>query len=165
MMKVKDFSQMNCPVATVLAIIEDRWSTLLIRDLLLGLSRYDEFQTSSGVTNTTLSSRLKHLEGHQIICRVQYQDRPARFEYQLTEKGQDLGLLIVALTQIGNKWQGEQHKEPALLIKNKLTGNPVNMEIIDSKTAKQVPAESLEINAGKGADEKMIWRINRRAMR
>ncbi len=165
MMKVKDFSQMNCPVATVLAIIEDRWSTLLIRDLLLGLSRYDEFQTSSGVTNTTLSSRLKHLEGHQIIFRVQYQDRPARFEYQLTEKGQDLGLLIVALTQIGNKWQVEQHKEPALLIKNKLTGNAVNMEIIDSKTAKQVPAESLEINAGKGADEKMIWRINRRAMR
>ncbi|MDI7048078.1 winged helix-turn-helix transcriptional regulator, partial [Escherichia coli] len=60
-MRSKGFDGMVCSIAGAMAAIGDRWGLLILRDLVLGLSRYDEFRQSSGITNATLSDRLKHL--------------------------------------------------------------------------------------------------------
>ena len=53
---------MTCSIAGVLEAIGDRWAVLILRDLSLGLRRYEDLRHSTGVTNATLSDRLKHLE-------------------------------------------------------------------------------------------------------
>ena len=71
--------------------IGDRWGAILMRDLLLGLSRYDDLRQSTGITNSTLADRLRALEGSGLIEKRQYQTRPDRYEYLPTEKGKDPG--------------------------------------------------------------------------
>ena len=70
---------MVCPIAGALSVIGDLWAFLILRDLLVGIRRYDDFRRSSGITNATLSSRLKHLEAVGLIERHQYQSGPDRF--------------------------------------------------------------------------------------
>ena len=67
-------------------------------------TRYEDLRQSSGITNATLSDRLKHLEDNDLIARRQYQSNPTRDEYVLTRKGSDTRLLTQALVQIGDKW-------------------------------------------------------------
>ena len=76
-MRSKGFDGMVCSIAGVMAAIGDRWAVLILRDLLCGLSRYEDFRHSSGVTNATLSDRLKHLEANGLVERRRYQHPPA----------------------------------------------------------------------------------------
>ena len=91
------FDGMACSIAGVLDAIGDRWAVLILRDLSLGLSRYEDLRRSTGVTNATLSDRLKHLEDNALIERRRYQLNPERHEYFLTPKGRDIILVIQAL--------------------------------------------------------------------
>src|SRR6185295_12403935 len=103
-MKSKSFDGMVCSIAGVLEAVGDRWAVLILRDLSLGLSRYEDLRRSTDVTNATLSDRLRHLEENELIERRQYQSNPARYEYGLTPKGRDIILVIQALAQVGDKW-------------------------------------------------------------
>ncbi|HEJ7007428.1 TPA: helix-turn-helix transcriptional regulator, partial [Serratia marcescens] len=123
-MKAKGFEGMTCSVAHVLSALGDRWGTILMRDLLLGLSRYDDLRQSTGITNNTLADRLKALEGSGLIEKRQYQTRPDRYEYLPTEKGKDLGLLVMAMIQIGDKWNLSELAGPPLRVVDRVTGHP-----------------------------------------
>src|SRR5882672_3259589 len=103
-MKSKSFDGMACSIAGVLEAVGDRWAVLILRDLSLGLSRYEDLRRSTGVTNATLSDRLKHLEDNELIERSRYQTNPERYEYVLTARGRDTILLMQALLQVGDKW-------------------------------------------------------------
>ena len=72
-MRSKSFEGMVCSIAGVLEAVGDRWAVLILRDLSLGLSRYEDLRQSTDVTNATLSDRLKHLEDNGLIERRQYQ--------------------------------------------------------------------------------------------
>lgn len=76
-MKSKGFEGMACSIAGVLAAIGDRWAVLILRDLSFGLSKYEDLRRSTGVTNATLSDRLKHLEENALIERRRYQVNPS----------------------------------------------------------------------------------------
>lgn len=82
--------QKSCSVARVLEIIGERWTWLIIRDAFLGLTKFDEFQESLGIARNVLTDRLNRLVDEGIFERVLYNERPARYEYRLTEKGSDL---------------------------------------------------------------------------
>src|SRR6187397_2707206 len=103
-MKSKSFEGMVCSIAGVLEAVGDRWAVLILRDLSLGLSRYEDLRKSTDVTHATLSARLKHLEENELIERRQYQSGPDRYEYLLTRKGRDVILVVQALAQVGDKW-------------------------------------------------------------
>ena len=98
-----DLSQ-KCPVARTLAVIGQRWTPLILRDLLTsGPRRFQDFQESlRGIPPTTLSERLKSLEHHGVVERGFYTDHPPRAEYVLTDKGRDLGPIIAAMRDWGN---------------------------------------------------------------
>ena len=102
-MRSKGFDGMVCSIAGVMAAIGDRWGLLILRDLVFGLSWYDEFRQSSGVTNATLSDRLKQLEANGLVERRRYQENPERFEYLLTQKGWQVAALMPVLAQIGDR--------------------------------------------------------------
>ena len=95
-----------CPVAKSLDIIGDRWTLLIVRDLLReGPRKYVELaQSLAGIAPNVLSDRLKLLEAGGIVEREFYEQHPPRAKYKLTKQGADLDLVIEALLQWGSKY-------------------------------------------------------------
>lgn len=93
----------SCSVARTLEIVGDRWTVLILRDAFLGIRRFDRIQADLGIARNILSDRLGKLVDHEILERRQYQERPARFEYRLTERGLDLYPVVVSLMAWGDK--------------------------------------------------------------
>jgi DNA-binding HxlR family transcriptional regulator len=102
----KGYEINDCPVARTLDLIGERWTILLLRDLLLqGPRRFQDFQDSlPGLAPNTLSARLKSLEENGLVQRQLYTDRPPRVEYVLTEKGKSLGPVVKAMREWGTKY-------------------------------------------------------------
>jgi DNA-binding HxlR family transcriptional regulator len=100
---MKSYEQEGCPVARTLDLIGERWTILILRDLLLhGPRRFQDFQESlSGVAPNTLSARLKGMEESGLITRKQYSEHPPRLEYHLTDRGKSLGPVVKALREWG----------------------------------------------------------------
>lgn len=91
-----------CPVSCSLDIIGDRWTLLIIRDLLGGKHRYGEFLNSAEhIPTNILAERLKRLESAGLVTSAQYSEHPPRFEYQLTERGRNLSTVLDALANWG----------------------------------------------------------------
>lgn len=101
----KSYEIADCPVARTLDLIGERWTILLLRDLLLrGPRRFQDFQESlPGVAPNTLSARLKALEDNGLVRRQLYNERPVRLEYVLTDKGKSLGPIVKAMRDWGAK--------------------------------------------------------------
>jgi DNA-binding HxlR family transcriptional regulator len=95
------YESQNCAIARALEIIGERWTVLVVRDALLGIRRFEDFQARLGVSRAVLSDRLGQLVEHGVMERVRYQQRPDRYEYVLTERGQALWPAISALSQWG----------------------------------------------------------------
>ena len=91
-----------CPVACTLDLVGDRWSLLLLRDLLGGPMRYsDLLGAPEGIPTNILAERLKRLEVAGIINRIPYSTRPRRWEYELTARGRELGLVVGTIAAWG----------------------------------------------------------------
>jgi DNA-binding HxlR family transcriptional regulator len=152
-MKSKSFAGMRCSIAGALELIGDRWALLLIRDLSLGLSRYDELRASTGIPDATLAARLKHLTDAGIVERVRYQDRPPRAEYHLTRKGRDLWKVSVALREWGDRWDATGYGKPSMEMVDRDSGRPLVLALVDAETGEPVPSERVQLRAGPGADD------------
>ena len=160
-MRSKSFEGMTCSIAGVLDAVGDRWAMLILRDLSLGLSKYEELRKSTGVTHATLSDRLGHLEENELIERRQYQTGPDRYEYILTRRGWDVVLVIQALAQVGDKWAVAGDAGPPLRFINKNSGRPVKVALIDDKSGEVVRLRDVRPQAGPGADDLVRWRLTR----
>ena len=92
-----------CPIAGALDIIGDKWTLLIVRDMLyFDHHRYSEFQhADERIPTNILADRLRRLEEHGIIRKDAYQDKPRRYAYRLTEKGQDLAPLLREMVRWG----------------------------------------------------------------
>jgi DNA-binding HxlR family transcriptional regulator len=95
----------NCPIANTLDLIGDKWTLLVVRDLLFTDKRlYTELlQAEEGIPSNILADRLKRLEQAQLLQKVQYQHNPVRYEYRLTPKGEDLFAVLKAMIEWGNR--------------------------------------------------------------
>ena len=103
-MKWSDATAQNCPIAQSLAIFGDRWTLLIIRNAFLGTTRFEQFQKSLGMTRHILSERLNRLVEQGIFQKQAYVERQQRFEYVLTEKGQALAPVLMAMMKWGLDW-------------------------------------------------------------
>ena len=102
----------DCPVAAALEAIGERWTLLIVRDLLRQQARrFQDLETSlQGISPNTLSARLKRLEEAAIVERRFYEEHPPRAEYVLTEKGRALGPIVLALKRWGEAYSGAGRK-------------------------------------------------------
>src|SRR5204862_441399 len=83
----RTYDGQDCSIAHALEVVGERWTLLIIRDALLGLRRFDEFQRNLGIARKVLADRLRWLVDEGILERAPYQERPERYEYHLTRKG------------------------------------------------------------------------------
>jgi DNA-binding HxlR family transcriptional regulator len=95
-----------CPVACALDIFGDRWTLLIIRDLIVGKSRFKDFMTSpEGIPTNILSERLHRLLEHNVVRQISSGDGSKHLAYQLTEKGQALLPLVKKIRDWGLAWE------------------------------------------------------------
>lgn len=107
-------TQQTCPVARSLDLLGDRWTLLIVRDLLRGHTRFTDLMTSlDGISPNLLSARLKNLEEAEVVERSFYSEHPPRAEYALTEKGLALRPIIRAIYQWGEEFQPRTVEAPA----------------------------------------------------
>ncbi len=99
----RDYPTQYCPVASTLEIIGERWTILILRDIFLGIRRFEDLQRNLGVARNILQARLERLLEFGILVKRPYQERPLRHEYRLTAKGADLWPVLVALLQWGDQ--------------------------------------------------------------
>ncbi len=114
-----------CPVAASLDVLGSRWTLLVVRELLLGRTRFSEIAAGlPGIAHNLLSDRLKLLERHEIVTRRVLPQRPPRTEYRLTDAGRDLDKVIAAL----GIW-GSEHAFPDVRPVHVSCGTPVVHDI------------------------------------
>lgn len=109
-----------CPIARALAVVGDRWTLLILRELSLGVHTFDELQAQTGMSSNLLNVRLKRLIADSVIEKQQYSERPPRYEYHTTEKGKELDPVLMVLRSWGQKWNMEDD-EPAVAMVHKRT--------------------------------------------
>jgi DNA-binding HxlR family transcriptional regulator len=102
---MKQAEKSKCPVERAANIVGNRWTALIMRDLLLNPARryQDLLESLNGIPPNTLSDRLKMLEDNGIVERRFYEQHPPRAEYLLTDKGRELGPIIRAMRDWGKK--------------------------------------------------------------
>ena len=100
-----DCKRSICPVACSLDILGDKWTLLVVRDLIMGKKTYSEFEQSpEAIPTNILADRLKRLQAEGVVSKQKYQDKPTRFEYALTEKGKALRPVLRAMVKWGNQY-------------------------------------------------------------
>jgi DNA-binding HxlR family transcriptional regulator len=114
-----------CSIAGALEVVGERWSLLIVRDVFLGLRRFDEIQENLGIARNVLQTRLRRLEDEGVLERRLYQERPERYEYHLTDKGLDLWPTIVALMKWGDR-HAVQSAGPPVLLEHRGCGGAVD---------------------------------------
>jgi DNA-binding HxlR family transcriptional regulator len=103
-MERKSFSGMHCSVAQCLEVVGEWWTLLILRDVFLGVSRFDQFQQRLGISRNVLGQRLAHLVEHGVLTKTAYSEHPPRFDYRLTQKGLDLWPVLTTMRQWGDKY-------------------------------------------------------------
>jgi DNA-binding HxlR family transcriptional regulator len=142
----KDYGQ-RCPVAKTLEIVGDRWTLLIVRDLLGGTRRFQDLQTGlPGLAPNILSDRLKLMEEHGLVGRRLYSDHPPRAEYALSAKGQELAVVIGALAS----W-GSRHAFTRSRLVDADSGQEVRLGYFRADTGQRVPGRSVRLARGRMA--------------
>src|ERR671933_359102 len=109
------FSTMACSIARSLDVVGEPWTPLVIRDLWLGRNKFDEIQRNLGISRKVLTQRLQTLLNEGVVERKPYLREPERFEYVLTEKGDDLMNVLLALMAWGDRWVSRDEGAPMVI--------------------------------------------------
>lgn len=133
-MQRKSFGSMSCPIARSLERVGEWWSILILRDAFRGLTQFDQFQKNLGIAPNMLTRRLSALVESGLMERRQYNERPPRYEYVLTDMGRDFRPVLWALLAWGNK-----HFAP----------EGASVVVVDSETGEQADPVLVDRNSGK----------------
>lgn len=155
-----DYPGQICSVAKSLEVIGERWSLLIVRDVMNGNRRFGEIQGSLGVARNVLSARLQHLVEEGILERRAYHENPPRYEYFLTDKGLDLWPALIALLNWGDKYSAGPEGPPRLIV-HKDCGGVVSErgicescgKLLHARDARQVAGPGFEAALAAGANE------------
>ncbi len=145
-----DYDTQVCSIARALEVVGERWTLLIIRDVFLGVRRFDELQADLGVARNVLQSRLEKLVEHDVLEKVPYQERPLRHEYRLTQKGLDLWPTIVALMQWGDTHDVAPQGRPTI-ITHKGCGGEIDTHRVCLKCGQALEVTDAKAIAGPGA--------------
>lgn len=144
-----DLSSFTCSLARTLAILDDAWSPLILRDTYLGVTRFDDLQRDLGVARNVLTQRLDSLVARGLLERRAYQERQPRYDYLLTAKGRDLIPALMALMAWGDRWTAQDEGPPALLVHH-TCGEPMVPTVCCSECEEPLDARDVTVMPGPG---------------
>ena len=148
-MRQTSYSDMHCSLARSLEVVGDWWSPLILRDLFLGVDRFDDLIADLGISRNLLTDRLATLTAGGVVAREPYQERPARYRYVLTDAGRQLVPILAALTAWGDRWVGPAEGSP-LLFRHRSCGKRTVPTVCCSACGEALTADELRPIGGPG---------------
>jgi len=121
--KIKEEHRSACPIASTLDLVGDKWSMVILRDLLTGKRKFGEFlQSPERITTNVLTDRLARMEAYGLIERRPYSERPPRYEYYLTDKGAGLLPVLQEISRWANQYIPGTRRPPEMFMRMKVRG-------------------------------------------
>ena len=104
----------NCTISRAMAILGEKWTIVVLREVFSGLRRFDDMRVRTGIPRQVLTNRLALLVEHGVLRRVPYREpgTRVRHEYRLTEKGFDLYPVLIAVAEWGNRYLADPDRSP-----------------------------------------------------
>ena len=136
------FDQWDCPIARVTDLVGDWWTPLVMRQCFYGTRRYDDFVETLGIPRPVLSKRLARLVDEGMLEKRQYEERPPRWEYRLTDKGRAFWDVLAAMWSWGMAWQWDE-SAPSLMLVDRDTGAEVRPVVVDEATGERLDVRRL----------------------
>ena len=139
---------MTCSLARTLNLIGEWWTPLILRDIFLGIRRFEPLLNHLGISRNILADRLQTLVENHIVERRPYQQNPERFEYVLTERGVDLFPIIAAVMSYGDKWLSPGGVPTELVHQD--CGKVAKATVVCSKCAGELNLKNVRARRGAG---------------
>ncbi len=156
-MKRSDFSEMPCAIARAFDVIGEWWTPLIIRNLFLGNRRFEALRKNLGISKKILADRLQSLVDAGVVKKRLYEHSPPRYEYVLTEMGQELGPILLAIATWGEKWLwGGQ---PPLVLTHRTCGHVFQARVVCSHCGEPVEFNQIKAKPGPGmsSEQAVSW--------
>lgn len=141
------FEDAPCPIARTTDLLGDWWTPIVMREAFSGVRRFDEFQKRLSLSRGVLAQRLGRLVEEGLLTKRQYEERPVRFEYLLTEKGRALYPVLAAMWRFGEDWLWPEGQAPPIELVDRETGEAVKPLVIDEKTGKPIDVRKLNVKS------------------
>ena len=148
-MRHKSLAGMPCPIARSLDRVGEWWSILIMRDVLHGYTRFDQFQTSLGIAPNMLTRRLDALVKAGLLERRRYSQHPPRDEYMPTARGRDFRPVLIALLAWGNRHFAPEGESISLV--DGQSGQAADPILVDRRTGKTITEATHRFTAGPAA--------------
>lgn len=149
-MQRTDFGDMACSIARTIAVVGEPWSPLIIRDVWVGIRRFDELQRDLGISRKVLTERLAWLTEQGVLERRPYSDRPPRHEYVLTRKGLEFTEVLMAISAWGDRWTAGA-AGPPVLRRHRSCGEHVSAEVRCSHCGELLHGDEVDVEPGPGS--------------
>ena len=146
----RDYPDQVCSIARALEVVGERWTLLILRDAVLGITRFEEFQESLGVASNVLTNRLKLLCDQQVLDRVPDPERPGRPKYVLTAKGRELAPALIVLMKWGDRHYPTAGGPPRLTL-HAGCGGTIGPDLHCDRCGNHAAAGEIELLPGPGA--------------
>jgi DNA-binding HxlR family transcriptional regulator len=139
-----------CSIARALEVVGERWTLLILRDAVLGLQRFEEFQASLGIASNVLTSRLRLLCDEGVLERRPDPDRPGRPKYVLTAMGREVAPALITLMRWGDHHYPNPGGPPRLAL-HAACGGTVGADLRCERCGRYVGPGEIALEAGPGA--------------
>jgi DNA-binding HxlR family transcriptional regulator len=149
-MQRTQFGDMACSIARTLDVIGEPWSPLILRDIYVGINRFEQIQQELGISRKVLTERLKWLVESEVLQRHAYSERPPRYEYRLTAKGLELCDLLLVMVRWGDRWTAGA-AGPPVLYRHHACGQVSHVELRCSVCGEPMHAADVDVLPGPGA--------------
>ena len=156
-MQRKTLLPSECPIARSLEQVGEWWSILLMRDALQGLKRFDEFARSLDIAPSMLTRRLNSLVDAGLLQRVPYNQRPLRYEYVPTDKGEDVRIVLMAFISWGNKHLAPEGESVQMV--DRESGQSLQLMLASATDEQPLPLERCCVRPGPLASQAMRERL------
>jgi len=148
-MKRTQFADQPCSVARAMDIVGELWAFMIIRNVFLGVRRFEGLRANLAISRKVLTERLDLLVARGILDRRQYQDRPPRHEYRLTPMGVDLFPVLMALARWGDRWLDAGAGAPIEFVHRKC-GQATTARVVCAHCGEDIGAHNVQPRLGPG---------------
>jgi DNA-binding HxlR family transcriptional regulator len=145
------FGDMACSIARTMDVIGEPWSPLILRNIYVGITRFEQIQQGLGISRKVLAERLRWLVENGVLERQEYSSRPPRHEYALTTKGLELCDLLLVMVRWGDRWTAGE-AGPPVLYRHHACGEISHVELHCSVCDQPMHATDIDVLPGPGAE-------------
>lgn len=135
-------------------LLGDAWTPLVLREAFYGVRRFDDFQSGLGIARNTLADRLGRLVDEGLLEKQPYQSEPRRYEYLLTEKGNDFFGVLAAISRWGDRWMAGD-EGPPVVFHHDSCGQDVTADVVCATCGEPIRASDVSMRIGPGYPERL----------